>query len=244
MSRVRTVPNKVRVVSQFFIWDKPVIYQSQEHIVEFTEYGESSVRNALKWMMENGWLERVAVGSSFGRQGFSSQYRRLIPEEHRYSGTGDNQEHPSLSAEHRYSQQGDNPNTGTERGAKRITTVNRDIEVVYPPAGADAPEANASATGRTRKSLKDTEAPGVGAASASAASYIKDPVPDSDQSTRESVHWVNHYGYKWAYRPTRPTGPDRENWKQVKREEVNPDYRHNVNGWKFRETSHYERNNQ
>jgi hypothetical protein len=75
------IPASARVVSSFMIHDVEIIYQSIDYMTENTDLSEKTIRRGVKWLMDNGWLQRTAVGSSFGRGGFSSQYRRLMPGE-------------------------------------------------------------------------------------------------------------------------------------------------------------------
>jgi hypothetical protein len=75
----QSIPSSARVVSSFMIHDVEIVYQGIDYMTENTDLSEKTIRRGVKWLVDNGWLQRIAVGSSFGRGGFSSQYRRLMP---------------------------------------------------------------------------------------------------------------------------------------------------------------------
>ncbi len=128
-----SIPANARTVASFMIWDEEIIYQSNKYMQEHTPgISEDTIGRGKKWLIDNGWLELVAKGSIFGRQGFSSQYRRAIPQDHSANqGCVPDQEHSANL--------GNTPqitgvitrNTPQIRGTNRDTTSNRAIEKKY-----------------------------------------------------------------------------------------------------------------
>jgi hypothetical protein len=79
------VPTSVKVTALILATygdtDGASIFPSQQRLMATTQQGESTVRNALKYMRHHGLLWRAARGSSFGRNGLADSYRLTLPDD-------------------------------------------------------------------------------------------------------------------------------------------------------------------
>jgi hypothetical protein len=83
--RDAVIPTSVKVtalvIASYGDLDGSRIFPSQRRLMATTQQGESTVRNALKFMRDNGLLYRESRGSNMGRNGIADSYRLTLPED-------------------------------------------------------------------------------------------------------------------------------------------------------------------
>lgn len=83
--RDAVIPTSVKVtglvVATYGNLDGSSIFPSQRRLMATTQQGESTVRNALKFMRHNGLLWRETRGSNMGRNGIADSYRLVLPDD-------------------------------------------------------------------------------------------------------------------------------------------------------------------